>query len=97
MNILPLKEAYRLLKNCKEVSIFDGNSDMPTKPILSEIKNEEDNIFLVLDWIDGYGIKYHLQFTEGSNYNVLSKENVLYLLDKRAMFQDDYTQLTIIK
>ena len=71
-----LEEAYEILSECEAV-IVEG---YVMYPIVNELKDDEDNVFLELYW-DDEGLVYILKFIEGDNKMVDIGESSIYLKD----------------
>lgn len=73
---IELEEAYDHLMESEAV-IVEG---YVMYPIVNELKDDEDNVFLELYWDDD-GLIYSLKFIEGDNKMVDMGESSIYLKD----------------
>ena len=76
MKTIELEEAYDLLMESEAV-IVEG---YVMYPLVNELKDDEDNVFLELYW-DDEGLIYSLKFIEGDNKMVDIADSSIYLKD----------------
>jgi len=93
MKTMPLKKAYQLLENANAVIIKD---DIVLYPSLWELRNDETNEFLYLQWENDEGLGYYLKFCEGDNQEVKIVGSSMFLIDTDAQDEDDHTQITLL-
>jgi hypothetical protein len=89
MKKITLKEAYQILEDASAVIINDG---ILTYPSLWELKDDDTNGFLYIEW-DDEGEGCHIKFNEGDNQEVEVVGSSMFLY---ANGDEDPAQITIL-
>jgi hypothetical protein len=73
---LSLKEAVKIIED-SSAAFVDGNLLIPH----SDFQDEDDNIFLMLEYSDHEGLIFNIEAREGDNKEVGVKNNSLIFID----------------
>lgn len=92
MKTITLNEAYKILEDASAIII---NDSVLTYAELADLKNDESNEFLYIEW-DEEGEGYNLKFCEGENKEVKVSGSSIFLYDIDADGEEDHTQITIL-
>ena len=92
MKKITLKEAYQILQDASAIILDDS---VLVYPALSELKDDDTNEFLYVQW-DDEGEGYNLKFNEGDNQEVRIVGSSMFLYDTDSNEDEDHTQITIL-
>lgn len=81
MRTISLQKAFNLLQNCSAV-ILDQNGLI--YPALDEIRNNDENEFMYLEWTDSEGYEFNVKFKEENNKEVTIDGITMILKDNEG-------------
>jgi hypothetical protein len=97
MKTITLDEAYHILENAAALVI---NDHVLVYPSLSQLTDDEDNVFLYLSWNNNDS--FQLKFAQGDNPTVQVEGSSMFLYDTNAFLytndigEHDHTQITVL-